>query len=357
MTDSDRRRMFVRFALALLLAACALPARPTLAQDAPDQAVTPDDAIPAAEAQKPSTDGEGKPVRMLFLGNSYTACAGGQPNLVPGLMRLQGQEVSVAVHIRAGETLEGFWLKNAGEELTARQQKVFDRQADDARRELFMTKIRKERKATIGSLDALLAKGPYDVVVIQAWLGARTPGGPAFHKYADLLVEKIRKACPDARIVLYMTWGSQNKPAEQKVIAENCYQAALKNDMIVAPAGEATWALLAERKDLKMFRTEKDSHPGHDGAYVIACTLYAAVTGKSPVGLPTEVMAPVSYDFPIGVKDPERAAKQKALGHPKEVKWSIDPEKAAAIQKHAWAACGRAAEQLKSKLIEQETRP
>lgn len=337
MTSSTSSATLLRSLLTLfVLVAVALPAG-AYAQDAPDQDRTPDDVITGV-GDDPDDDAD-TTTSILFIGNSYTACAGAQPNLVPALMRSTGRKVSVQTHIRAGETLEGFWLRNAGEEPTYWEKRALARQEDEAAREAYLAKLREGRRKTIGTLDAALAKGPYDVVVLQSWTGARMPEEDlGFQKYARLLADKIRESSPDARLVLYMTWTSQNDRDGQAIASANCYEAARRNDMVVAPAGEAAWAARDARDDLKMYRTEKDSHPGHDGAYLIACTLYAAVTGESPVGLPNELMIPPSYDFPIGVKDPDKAARQKELGDAKEFKWEIAPDKARFLQEAAWAA-------------------
>ena len=41
-----------------------------------------------------------------------------------------------------------------------------------------------------------------------------------------------------------------------------------------------------ERPDLKITKSKRDAHPGKDGAYLNACSLYAIITDKSPIGLP-----------------------------------------------------------------------
>jgi hypothetical protein len=41
-----------------------------------------------------------------------------------------------------------------------------------------------------------------------------------------------------------------------------------------------------ERLDLHITESKTDAHPGNHGAYINACSLFAIITDKSPVGLP-----------------------------------------------------------------------
>ena len=139
-----------------------------------------------------------------------------------------------------------------------------------------------------------------------------------------------------------MVWSSQNDPDRQKVISASCREGAKRLGLVLAPAGEAAWKLRAQRDDVQLYRTAKDSHPGYDGGYLVACTLFAAITDTSPVGLPTTLQLPASYDFPVPVRTPDRAAKVKALGPGPTYPLVVGKDKGAALQKVAWE-CYRAA--------------
>ena len=147
----------------------------------------------------------------------------------------------------------------------------------------------------------------------------------------------MRQHSPHARIVFYMVWSSQNDSETQQTISENVYRAARDNGAVVAPVGEAKWVVHEERPDLMLHRTPEDSHPGHVGAYLIACALYAAITDHSPIGLPDAVMVPVSYDFPVVVRSEGYREKFDALDPDQPVEWRIDADTAAYLQRTAWA--------------------
>ena len=65
--------------------------------------------------------------------------------------------------------------------------------------------------------------------------------------------------------------------AEQYTIAGNA------NDALVIPAGLAFAKARAKRPDLEFYQPDK-RHPTLIGTYLAACTAYAAIYKKSPVG-------------------------------------------------------------------------
>ena len=44
-----------------------------------------------------------------------------------------------------------------------------------------------------------------------------------------------------------------------------------------------------ERPDLKITKSKTDAHPGKEGAYINACSLYAMITDKSSRGIACDV--------------------------------------------------------------------
>jgi hypothetical protein len=46
------------------------------------------------------------------------------------------------------------------------------------------------------------------------------------------------------------------------------------------------------RPDLRVTVSEQDAHPGIHGAYINACSLFAILTGGSPVALPATMKLP-----------------------------------------------------------------
>ena len=56
-----------------------------------------------------------------------------------------------------------------------------------------------------------------------------------------------------------------------------------KNNVLVIPAGLAFAKAIGKRPDLEFYQPDK-RHPALIGTYLAACTIYASIYGKSPVG-------------------------------------------------------------------------
>ena len=275
-------------------------------------------------------------MKIFFLGNSYSGAAGDQMNLVPAFLHSRGWKVTPAAYYRAGEDLVGFWERNAGYELLPGDRAMLARMTTDAEREAHRAAVKRARGQTIGELDRALKANKWDVFVLQSSLDTAQPQRFEFQKYARLLAGTMRQNNPRARVVLYMIWSSQNDPKGQQVMSDSCYEAARANGLVLAPVGEAFWKVHAERPGIILHRTPQDSHPSTAGGYLIAMSLYAAVTGESPVGLPNTVMIPVSYDFPIAVNVQHRKEKTQALNRKQPVEFAVDKDQAAFLQQTAW---------------------
>ena len=104
-----------------------------------------------------------------------------------------------------------------------------------------------------------------------------------FREYAKKDGEIIRKA--GARLVLFMSWAYKDKPEMTAQLAEAYTVAGNENDALVIPAGLAFAKAIGKRPDLEFYQPDK-RHPTLIGTYLAACTVYAAVYGKSPVGNP-----------------------------------------------------------------------
>lgn len=87
--------------------------------------------------------------------------------------------------------------------------------------------------------------------------------------------------------VFFMTWAYTGQPGMTKPLAEAYTDIANELDDLVVPVGLAFERSLRTRPDYPMLISD-DRHPTRAGTYLIACTFYAALTGKSPVGLKTD---------------------------------------------------------------------
>lgn len=69
-------------------------------------------------------------------------------------------------------------------------------------------------------------------------------------------------------------------------VFRSCVEQAKVNNIWVATTGPAFMEARLERPDLQITQSKTDAHPGIHGAYINACSLFAIIADKSPVGLP-----------------------------------------------------------------------
>jgi hypothetical protein len=113
----------------------------------------------------------------------------------------------------------------------------------------------------------------------------------AFHEFSRRHSQTARKY--GATPILFMTWAYQDKPDMTAALAEQYTIAGNANDALVIPAGLAFAKSVAKNPQLNLYNADK-RHPSAAGSYLAAATIYAALYGKSPVGL--------KYDDRLGEK-------------------------------------------------------
>ena len=96
-----------------------------------------------------------------------------------------------------------------------------------------------------------------------------------------------------ARPVLFMSWAYKDAPEMTAQLAEQYTIAGNANDALVIPAGLAFAKAIARRPDLELYQPDK-RHPTLAGTYLAACTTYATLRKKSPVG--------IKYDAGLGTE-------------------------------------------------------
>ena len=102
-----------------------------------------------------------------------------------------------------------------------------------------------------------------------------------FHEYAKKQSDIVRKH--GAAPVFLMTWAYKDKPEMTAQLAEEYTIAGNDNDALVIPAGLAFAKAIGKKPDLEFYQPDK-RHPSLIGTYLAACTTYASIYGKSPVG-------------------------------------------------------------------------
>ena len=195
------------------------------------------------------------PLRVLFIGNSYTF-KNNLPELFAELVRSSGREIDVDISAPGGWTL-----------------------ADHAASE--------QTLEMIGVQD-------WDYVILQEQ--SVLPSNPAdreqtMYPAVRALDEKVRHV--GAETVLLMTWGRRDGLVEQGYPDYEAMQAELvagyteigqEVGAIVAPVGLAWQSALAQETLLELWDSD-GSHPSEMGSYLAANVLYAAILSESPLAL------------------------------------------------------------------------
>ncbi|WP_224368213.1 SGNH/GDSL hydrolase family protein [Hyalangium versicolor] len=246
---------------------------------------------PQALAETPAP---ARPLRVLFIGNSYTYL-NNLPALLEGLaasatppLRIQTRAVT-----RPGVRLQQHW--DRGDALAALREGHWDY-------------VVLQEQSTLG---LLLIEGRHEVNDPEL----------AFHPYARRFVEEARKV--GAQPLFLLTWARRDTPESQARLTQAYMSVARDLGAPIIPAGLA-WARVRQEDPDVVLYNEDGSHPSPAGSYLTASALYATLTGSSPVGL-----APVlsGHPMPEGVLNPSKTVTLV----------SLEPEQAERLQHVAWA--------------------
>ena len=102
-----------------------------------------------------------------------------------------------------------------------------------------------------------------------------------FTEYAKKNSDIVR--AHGARPVFFMSWAYADKPEMTAQLAEAYTIAGNDNNALVIPAGLAFARAISKQPELNLYAPDK-RHPSPAGTYLAACTTFAALTGRSPVG-------------------------------------------------------------------------
>jgi hypothetical protein len=183
-------------------------------------------------------------LRVLFVGNSLTA-ANDLPAMVAALGARTGTTIEYETRAPGGYSLEDHW------ELT------------DVR-------------------DAI-ARGHWDWVVLQQGPTSLPESAANLEAYAPRFANAVRAA--GGRPALYMVWPEKYRiPVFDQVVA-NYMAAARHSGSAILPAGLAWWKAIQGRPGFPLYGRD-GFHPNRLGSYLAAITIYARLSGRSPVGLP-----------------------------------------------------------------------
>jgi len=182
-----------------------------------------------------------QPIRMLFIGNSFTA-RNDLPNLIAQLAAEQGITVEPTLLSMGGASLRMHW--NKGQALKAIQ------------------------------------SGKYDYVVLQEQSTLPVKNAARMRENVLLFDEAIKAA--GAKAVLYMTWARKHSPDHQKLITDAYESIGRETGAVVVPVGKIWWQFMA-KNDSPALHDKDQSHPTPAGSYLAACAFIATLFGKSPL--------------------------------------------------------------------------
>jgi hypothetical protein len=198
------------------------------------------------------SDAQPKELRVLFLGNSQIFY-NDLPRTVEALAESAPADrprIKASQFTPGGASLESLWNKGADK----------------------------------GSARAKITEEKWDYVILQERFDAKAD---SFNKYAPLFHEVIEKQ--GAKTVLFCTASiSSQYPQGFQELHDMHVTLGKKMHLPVAAAGK-TWLTYwgndtTPEQRLALYDPDKD-HPGKKGSYIYACSLYAVLTGQSPVGL------------------------------------------------------------------------
>lgn len=184
------------------------------------------------------------PLRILFVGNSYTA-----RNEVPRLVEALAARAEPPLEIEAtlifagGASLRRHW--NAGH-------------ARDA-----------------------IASGRFAWVVLQEMSTLPVKNAARYHENVRLFDEAIGEA--GARMALYHTWSRRDAPHAQAAIDEAVATIARESNARVVPVGPA-WRETMRRHPALALYADDGSHPTAAGSYLAACVFLVHLLDRLPRG-------------------------------------------------------------------------
>ncbi|HEX8234337.1 MAG TPA: DUF4886 domain-containing protein [Abditibacteriaceae bacterium] len=196
------------------------------------------------------------PIRVLFIGNSFTA-----RNDLPFLL------TSMAAQAQPARAMESQAILANGASL---------RQHWNA-----------------GNATETIRQRKWDYVVLQEQSTLPMKNATRFHENVRLFHQVIQQC--KAETVLYLTWARQNAPETQENLSAATYGIAAELSTLVAPVGCA-WQTALQQDAFVALHDKDGSHPSPLGSYLAACVFYATLSGHDPTGLPIPQALNISQD-------------------------------------------------------------
>lgn len=216
-----------------------------------------------AAAQAAPAEATPKPLRVLFIGNSYTGFSN-LPHLLEQVAAAQkgGPRIQTSQSISGGKTLQWHW--------------------------------------TQGQALAAIRQGGWDFVILQeqSLLGNTPKAGetpyvnpPAlYEEFAAKFDAEIRKV--GARTVLYATWARDGYPEQQRRLDDAFTRVAASLNAVIVPVGLAFTVTRIEAPSITLYMPDR-SHPTAAGSYLATLLFYQCLAKCSVATPPAVIEGPI----------------------------------------------------------------
>lgn len=196
--------------------------------------------------------------RVLFVGNSYTY-RNNMPRMFERIAQSKGEQLEVTKITRGKYT---FYLHSK-------------------RKKLFRA----------------LHNRQWDVIVLQGSSRDMLRDSVRFSKRTypalDSMLEMIQKYQKKAKVYFYMTWPYRKGDPKTvrfsdpdsmlNAVAAGYHNLRKRYKIPVIPVGKVWRSYVIANPESKLYLRD-NSHPTYQGSYLVACTMYSAIYGKSPLG-------------------------------------------------------------------------
>ena len=150
-------------------------------------------------------------------------------------------------------------------------------------------------------------------------------------QHVDKIIDLVCKTAKDAGIIpiIFEHWAVDKHSSKMR---ELCIEAGKRNKVKVAFCGSSSTKVKGEKEKMFLFNkhTKDMHHTGPNGTYLWLCSIYSALTGKSPENIKATTIKSSKYDY---IQDEDLKSPNK-----RTVKYDheISQEDREYLQKTAW---------------------
>lgn len=219
------------------------------------------------------------PIKILFLGNSYTYY-NGIPSMISDMALRKGKPVVITQITRGGNLLEGY--ANSDFVIKTIKKTKFDYVVLQEQSTAPLFAAEKQTYPAIRKLDKMIRKSGGKTVLFMTWA----------REYADSLTTKMLPGK-----FYYEEFESFN--SAQDSLASSYFKIGNEINAKVAPAGLVWKEILDIFPNLSLWRSDH-SHPAEIGSVIAAYSIFATIFEESVEGTRAPVPVPNDLESNIG---------------------------------------------------------